>query len=192
MASPLAAIGAGLVPFFVDVESDDWLMQPATAAKIAASMRGDVGAVMPVAAFGQPVDVAAWDEFRSDTGLAVVIDSAAGFDAMGVGQTPNVVSLHATKALGAGEGGFVASCDFNLIRRIQTYFNFGFLGTREAQVLGFNGKMSEYHAAVALAALDDWDATRNALVTRAQTYAREFRGSKSRSTSAWIWRALGG
>jgi dTDP-4-amino-4,6-dideoxygalactose transaminase len=174
VASPLAAIGAGLVPFFVDVGSDDWLMQPGAAVEIAASMRGSVGAVMPVAAFGQPVDVAAWDDFQSDTGLAVVIDSAAGFDAVRVGHVPNVVSLHATKVVGAGEGGFVASRDSDLQRRIQTYLSFGFYGTREAQVPGFNGKMSEYHAAVALAALDDWDVARKALVRRAQAYTNAF------------------
>ena len=77
-----------LVPYFVDVESDDWLLEPGAARKIAKTMPGDVGAVMPVAAFGQPIDIAAWDEFRSNTGLAVVIDSAAGFDAMGVGDVP--------------------------------------------------------------------------------------------------------
>ena len=177
VASPLAAICAGLVPFFVDVGAEDWLMQPSVAAKIATSKSDEVGAVMPVAAFGQPVDVAAWDDFRSQTGLAVVIDSAAGFDAMGVGDVPNVVSLHATKALGAGEGGFVASRDADLLRRIQTYLGFGFYGTREAQVPGFNGKMSEYHAAVALAALDEWDAARKSLVARAQAYSRAFHGS---------------
>ena len=177
VASPLAAISAGLVPFFVDVESNDWLTQPGAAAEIVASMPGNVGAVMPVAAFGRPVDVAAWDDFQRHTGLAVVIDSAAGFDAMGVGHVPNVVSLHATKALGAGEGGFVASRDSDLLQRIQTYLGFGFYGTREAQVPGFNGKMSEYHAAVALAALDEWDASRKELMARATAYARAFHGS---------------
>jgi dTDP-4-amino-4,6-dideoxygalactose transaminase len=177
VASPLAALAAGLVPFFVDVAPDDWLLRPAAVAEIAASMAGDVSAVMPVAAFGQPVDVGAWDDFRHDTGLAVVIDSAAGFDAMQVGDVPNVVSLHATKALGAGEGGFVASRDIDLVRRIQTYLAFGFSGSREALVPGFNGKMSEYHAAVGLAALDGWDEARKAFVARARTYARAFHGS---------------
>jgi dTDP-4-amino-4,6-dideoxygalactose transaminase len=37
--------------------------------------------------------------------------------------------------------------------------------------------MSEYHAAVGLAALDGWDEARKAFVARAQTYARAFHGS---------------
>ena len=62
---------------------------------------------MPVVPFGQPIDVAAWDRFAAATGLPVVIDAAAGFDTLVPGRIPTVVSLHATKVLGAGEGAFV-------------------------------------------------------------------------------------
>jgi dTDP-4-amino-4,6-dideoxygalactose transaminase len=179
VASPLAAMAGGLKPFFVDVAADDWLMRPAAVVETVSAMGSEVGAVMPVAAFGQPVDVSAWDEFRRTTGLAVVIDSAAGFDAMRVGDTPNVVSLHATKALGAGEGGFVASRDVDLVRRIRAYLTFGFFGSREAQLPGLNGKLAEYHAAVGLAALDNWNDARRELVTRAQAYARAFLGTNA-------------
>jgi PAS domain S-box-containing protein len=67
-----------------------------------------------------------------------------------------VVSLHATKVLGIGEGGFVLCDDPALTRSIRARTNFGFDGTREANVPAFNAKMSEYHAAVGNAALDEW------------------------------------
>jgi dTDP-4-amino-4,6-dideoxygalactose transaminase len=70
------------------------------------------------------------------------------------------VSLHATKILGAGEGGFVATADPELRLRLVACCNFGFLATRSAILPALNAKMSEYHAAVALAALDAWPATR--------------------------------
>ena len=38
--------------------------------------------------------------------------------------------------------------------------NFGFDGSRQAQAAAFNAKLSEYHAAVGHAALDEWDQTR--------------------------------
>ena len=66
---------------------------------------------MPVAPFGRPIDVEAWDRFRSSSGLAVVIDAAAGFDAVAATGTTAVVSLHATKVLGIGEGGFILCTD---------------------------------------------------------------------------------
>ena len=115
---------------------------------------------MPVAPFGRPIDLHAWDRFRSRTGLAVVIDAAAGFDAVAATGTPAVVSLHATKVLGTGEGGFVLCDNRDLVVDIRRRMNFGFRGSREAMVPAFNAKFSEYHAAVGHAALDEWHSAR--------------------------------
>ena len=58
-----------------------------------------------------------------------------------------------------------------LIRDIQIRTNFGFAGTREAAVLpAGNAKLSEYHAAVGLAALDEWSEDRNEWIMVAQAY----------------------
>ena len=80
-------------------------------ADVIARAPGEVGAVMPVVPFGRPIDFDGWDRFRSRTGLPVVIDAAAGFDSVTPTETPAVVSLHATKVFGVGEGGFVLSDD---------------------------------------------------------------------------------
>ena len=176
IASPLAALSAGMTPYFLDVEPD-WVLHPRAVEAALRDLPGPVGAVMPVAPFGMPVDPAAWDAFRARTGLAVVIDAAAAFDAALPGDVPSVVSLHATKALGAGEGGYVMSRDTALVRRVQTYCSFGFHGSRESRLPGFNAKMNEYQAAIVLAGLDAWEATRQALVERAAAYTAAFAGS---------------
>src|SRR5262245_32566964 len=100
VASAHAAVMAGLVPFFVDVDPESWALDVDGMADTIATAPGPVGAVMPVAPFGRPINVAAWDEFRRRTGIPVVIDAAAGFDAVVAGATPTVVSLHATKVIG--------------------------------------------------------------------------------------------
>jgi len=69
------------------------------------------------------------------------------------------VSLHATKILGAGEGGFIVTSNSELRDRMRAVCNFGFLQSRTAAIPAINAKMSEYHAAVALAALARWPAT---------------------------------
>ncbi len=160
IASAQAAALAGLVPYFVDVDPLTWALDARAVNDIIERAPGEVGAVMPVAPFGRPIGFTAWDRFRSSTGLPVVIDAAAGFDSVTPTRTPTVVSLHATKLFGSGEGGVVLCDDPSLIRRIRTRANFGFDGTREALVPGFNAKMSEYHAAVGNAALDEWSSTR--------------------------------
>jgi dTDP-4-amino-4,6-dideoxygalactose transaminase len=136
-----------------------------------------VGAVVPVVPFGRPIDVSAWDQFRTRTGLAVVIDAAAAFDSLVPGQLPAVVSLHATKVLGVGEGGCVVSSDTDLIKEVQARANFGFFRSREALVPATNAKLSEYHAAIGLAALDEWDATRAEWGSVARAYTEAFTGS---------------
>jgi dTDP-4-amino-4,6-dideoxygalactose transaminase len=88
------------------------------------------------------------------------VDAAAGFDTLQTSHIPFVVSLHATKILGAGEGGFIATTDAALAERVRACCNFGFYGSRNALLSALNAKMSEYHAAVALASLACWQETR--------------------------------
>lgn len=170
IASAHAAIMAGLTPYFVDVDADTWALDPNSIANLIAKAPAPVGAVMPVVPFGRPIDVPAWGRFQSDTGMPVVIDAAAGFDAITPSAVPAVVSLHATKVFGAGEGGFVMSTDTSIIQEIRTRSNFGFCGSREALIPAINAKLSEYHAAVGLAALDEWVEVRNEWMAVAQAY----------------------
>jgi dTDP-4-amino-4,6-dideoxygalactose transaminase len=115
---------------------------------------------MPVATFGCPQDADAWDRFSAETGVPVVVDAAGAFVNQRAGRRVHVVfSLHATKSLGAGEGGLLVSPDAALVERVRRLTNFGIdVATGIVDAPGTNAKLSEYHAAVALAALDDWPA----------------------------------
>lgn len=161
---------AGLTPRFVDVAEAGWTLTPDLAR--AALTRADrpVAAVLPVGAFGAPVDAAAWDAFTRETGVPVVIDAAAGFDGARIGDCPTVISLHATKPMPAGEGAIVASLDPAIVAEIMARANFGFRGRRHAEAAGGNGKMSEYTAAVAHASFDRWPEIRAGLAQAADRY----------------------
>ncbi|HUB98111.1 MAG TPA: aminotransferase class I/II-fold pyridoxal phosphate-dependent enzyme [Stellaceae bacterium] len=174
VASASAVVGAGLVPHFVDVDPNTWALDPEALAK-----RHDlagVGAVMAVSPFGAPLDRARWETFTAKTGIPVLIDAAAGFDAVASigraapGPTPMMVSLHATKVFGVGEGAILLSSDRPLVELARQYGNFGFCSVAEAIVPGTNAKMSEYAAAVGLATLREWPARRRQLLTAATTY----------------------
>lgn len=168
-ASVHAPIEAGLVPYLVDVDAEG-LLTPEIARAALKSAPGEVGAVLPVAYCGQPIDPAPWDRFSAETGLPVILDVAPGFDAAKAGAGLTCVSLHATKILGVGEGGFVMSHDAAMVASVRLHANFGFFGSRIAQVAGTNGKLSEYAAALGLAGLDEWDARRAAFRTAALRY----------------------
>ena len=67
-----------------------------------------------------------------------------------------VFSLHATKVLGIGEGGIVVCGSKDVAERVRQRVNFGF-ENRESIRLGFNGKMSEFQAAIGHLVMDNWE-----------------------------------
>lgn len=168
VATAHAAIQAGLVPWFVDVDPVTGVLDADHVRERLAHAPGPVSAVIPVASFGRPLDPAPWARLREDTGLPVVIDAAASFDSVSAAPVPTMVSLHATKSLGVGEGGFIASEDPAFIARFRGLTSFGFMGDREARFPANNAKLSEYTCAVGLAALDQWASTRTAYAATAQ------------------------
>lgn len=179
VGSAAAVWAANLRPHFVDVDPETWMPDPH-----AIERRQDldeVGAIMVVSPFGSPVDTQAWEAVERATGIPVIIDGAAAFDTVAripaskPGRAPVMISLHATKAFGVGEGGLVLSTDSDIAQRINQICNFGVYGSPEGQILGYNGKLSEYHAAVGLAMLDGWEARRLQLADLTSRYARRLR-----------------
>lgn len=148
-ATPLSIVGANTGLVFDDVAEEDWqIRSPAPA--------GDDG-LMPVLPFGAELDPTRWRDWDE-----VVIDAAASGGAVDrdLSWLPTgwavVVSLHATKVLGAGEGGIVVFGDADRALRFREYTVLGFAERRESDIVGTNAKMSEIAAAYALAALDGW------------------------------------
>jgi dTDP-4-amino-4,6-dideoxygalactose transaminase len=144
VATGQAVRNAGHVPVLADVDPYTWTLD----ANYAAS-RLDISAVVPVAAFGRPVDAREWESYRRATGTPVVIDAAGSIFTQDV-RMLTCFSLHATKFLGIGEGGVIAAPDVGAVGRVRALANFGPGGT--------NAKMSGIHAAVGLAAAttDAW------------------------------------
>jgi len=156
VATATAVLRAGCIPVAGDVDPESWLLTPAIAKE--ARKKRDIAAVMPVATFGAPQDPGAWDRFTAETGTPVVIDAAGAFGNQAVGSSNIVVvSMHATKSLGIGEGGFVAARDQVFLDEVRRLTNFGIqLPSGIVGQAGTNAKLSEYHAAVGLAALARW------------------------------------
>ncbi len=170
VATAHAARVAGLEPWFADVDAESWALEPERARETLDVIGDAVAAVLPVAPFGAPAPVETWDRFAVETGMPVVIDAAAGFDTAKAGRTPVVISLHATKPLAVGEGGVVICQDRTTVERIRSARNFGFERDRVVRHPAMNAKLSEYAAAVGLAALDAWPRTRGALAQKLAFY----------------------
>ena len=159
-ATPLAAIWCGLEPFFIDIRPDNWCMDEKLLNETLKILGDEVSVVIPYATFGTNMNLNIYNQIH-ESGVPVVIDAAASF---GVTDSQNhfgkgfpgcvVYSFHATKSFGVGEGGLVYSANTDLISNIRQAENFGFSSRRETDLLGINGKLSEYTAAIALSTLD--------------------------------------
>lgn len=172
VATATAVLRAGYRPLIADVDAACWQLTPDMARDYV--RQHHVDAVMPVATFGLAQPVNAWDAFAGETGLPVLIDAAGAFGNQRPGRLAHVVfSLHATKALAAGEGGFLVTHDTDLAARVRSASNFGIGADGQVNEPGGNGKLSEYHAAVALAALDAWPATCEARRRVRRRYVRQ-------------------
>ena len=175
VATAQAAELCGYRPVFVDVDPVRWTVDPAALRAHPAFDRA--GLVLVAAPYGVLPDVAGCARLQAETGVPVVIDAAASFEALcdspgRVSETvPMALSFHATKGFSTGEGGAVVWASEAAQLQVLQIANFGFLGTRAARSIGLNAKMSEYHAAVGLAMLDALEARRAAQARVAATYA---------------------
>jgi dTDP-4-amino-4,6-dideoxygalactose transaminase len=168
-ATACAIEWAGFEAAFVDVDEDGWHMDARSLEAALEGFAGEIAGVLACATFGTapPVEQrAAWRRACERHGVPLLVDSAPGFggrDEQGrrlgsVGDT-EIFSFHATKPFSVGEGGLVVTSDPELARRVEGLINFGLdRGTRTSSEIGFNAKMSELHAATALAMLDRFDA----------------------------------
>ncbi|MFP5361277.1 MAG: DegT/DnrJ/EryC1/StrS family aminotransferase [Thermoleophilia bacterium] len=159
---------AGYEPLFVDVEPDGYGLDPESLDAALRVRRGRVAGILACAPFGTAPDGglrAAWREISDRYKAPLLIDSAPGFGALDENAMPlgtqgdtEVFSFHATKPFAIGEGGAVTTPDPEVAARIGRIVNFGIEpSTRTSAEPGFNGKLSELHAATGLAVLDGYD-----------------------------------
>ena len=109
-ATPLAAVWAGLEPYFIDIREDNWCMNEDVVEDVIRELGDDVAVVIPYATFGTWLDLSYYSSLHN-RGIPVVVDAAASFGTcldrqFGIGFDGAIVfSFHATKAFGIGEGG---------------------------------------------------------------------------------------
>jgi perosamine synthetase len=161
-----AVLACGAVPVPVDVQPQDWNIDPAAAHKL-------VSEVHPVAAiavntFGAPADV----EAMADWGIPVIEDCAHAFGLhvnsrpLG-GRSPAAISsFYATKLLGGGEGGVVLTDSDELARHVRSWRDYS---DRPCSATRLNDKMTDLAASLVccqLERLDELIAARRTLAKR--------------------------
>lgn len=175
VATVQAVVAAGMTPVFADVDILSMQLTSSQLEDVDQSILFKTSVVLIVSPFGAPLNLIGISALRSQFGFEVLTDCAAGFESTKNITYPTVISLHATKTFGIGEGGLLIAPGKHyqsLLEAAKSYSNFGFLGDRKSVKLGVNAKLSEFHSAVGLGALKGWNDSRAEYYKKASLYRK--------------------
>ncbi|GAB2552317.1 DegT/DnrJ/EryC1/StrS family aminotransferase [Leucobacter ruminantium] len=158
----------GATPVFVDIEPDYFTIAPdAVRAAITPRTKG----IMGVHLYGHPYLVDEIDAIAQEHGLAIYEDAAQAHGASWNGRPVGtygdfaMFSLYPTKNMTSGEGGMVTCGSAEIARNVRVLRNQGMEKQYENEVIGFNARMTDIHAAIGrvqLTKVDAWTAQRQA------------------------------
>ena len=200
LSTPNAALYVGATPVFADVDPRTGLIDPEDVArKITPRTR----AILAVHLYGQMADVRALRALADRHGLALVEDSAHGFECERDGARPGalgdaaVFSFYATKTITSGDGGAVATRDEALAGRLRRLRNHGvnkdavsrYGGTFshfDMVELGVKGAMTDVEAALLLPQLARAHARRDVRERLVDRYVAALEGVPGVETMARV------
>jgi dTDP-4-amino-4,6-dideoxygalactose transaminase len=166
----------GLRPDFADIDPESLTLSPEAVAK---AIGPETSAIMAVHVYGTPCAVEELADIAHAHGLRLIFDAAHAFgsrrqsDPIGGFGDAEVFSLSPTKVLVAGEGGLITTNDSELADRCRIGRDYGNPGNYDCVFVGLNARMSEVHAATALASLTEIEEQ----VTRRNRLAGSYRSA---------------
>lgn len=166
-----AILAARCEPLLCDVDPETCELCPVALSALLA--QHDVAAVMPVRVYGFVRDLSPVIRLARLHGVPVVVDAAAALGVCAIDVADDVVevvSLHATKSFGIGEGGAIFAAPRHRAA-MRSALNFGLRPDRSFG-FGLNGKMTELQAAIGLAQAEQIDAQLQARRGMVREYQR--------------------
>jgi perosamine synthetase len=178
IASANSILYTGARPVFVDVSDADFCID---VEHVADAITPRTRAIMPVSLYGQPADLPALAALAEAHGLALVEDAAqshgATIDERSSGSWgAGCFSFYPTKNMTSGEGGMLTTSDAALAERVRLLREHGMTERYHHDLLGYNFRMTDIHAAIGLAQLTKlpvFNARRRQIAAR---YDAELRG----------------
>jgi len=158
----------GGTPVFADIEPETFSLDPAA---VEAAITPRTKGILPVHLYGHPARMRELAAIAQRHGIALYEDAAqahgASLDGTPVGAFGEfaMFSLYPTKNMTSGEGGMVVCADETIARNVRLLRNQGMETQYQNEVIGFNARMTDIHAAIGrvqLTKVDAWTATRQA------------------------------
>ena len=192
IASVNCILYVGARPVFVDVEEDTFNLNPAL---IEAAITPATRAILPVHLYGYPCDMDAILDIARRHRLVVIEDAAQAIGATYQGKPvgsfgTGCFSLYATKNVMSAEGGMITTDDDDLAERCRLLRNHGMPRRYHHQLLGYNFRMSDLHAAIGLTQikrLEEFTARRRAHAAYLNTHLRRVITPQVRPGYGHVW-----
>lgn len=165
-ATANSVVLAGGVPVFADIDPKTFNIDPDHAESL---ITKKTKAIMPVHLYGHIAAMDRFAEISSKHGVQIIEDAAQGhlasFNGRNAGEFGTVASFsfYPTKNMTAGEGGMVVTEDAEIARTLRLLRNQGQEIRYQNEVIGFNTRMTDIHAAIGrvqLGKLPGWTKTR--------------------------------
>lgn len=141
----------GATPVFADIEPNYFTLNPAA---VRAAITPRTKGIMPVHLYGHPYLVDEMQAIANEFGLEIYEDAAQAHGASWNGQPVGtfgvfaMFSLYPTKNMTSGEGGMVTCVSDEIARNVRLLRNQGMEKQYENEVIGFNARMTDIHAAI--------------------------------------------
>jgi len=159
-SNPQSILQSGFEPIFLDINRKDLCLDE-TQINLALKKYKNVAGIMYVSPFGYPIDINYLNKLQKKFRISIIYDAAdtfVNFDKKKIDNSEVFItcSFHPTKTLPANESGIIITQN-KYLKSLNSIINFGYsdLNNKETKSLGFNGKFSEYDAAILMANLDD-------------------------------------
>ena len=141
----------GATPVFADIDPATYCLD---ADSVAQALTSRTVGIMPVHLYGHPADMTALGELAAKHGVQIFEDAAQAHGAnwrgvpVGAFGSFAMFSLYPTKNMTSGEGGMVSCATPEIVRKVRLLRNQGMEKRYENEVVGFNARMTDLHAAI--------------------------------------------
>lgn len=151
-----AVVWNGLTPVFADIDPRTFNLDPDDVER---KITDKTSAIVAVHIFGNPCDISRLESIAKKYDLKLIFDSAHALGSRYAGEMVGCFgdvecfSLSGTKVLTSAEGGVATSNNETLMERMNLGRNYGAGNDYNCHYIGLNGKMSEFHAVLAIEGL---------------------------------------
>ncbi|WP_094606548.1 GDP-perosamine synthase [Sporomusa silvacetica DSM 10669] len=175
IATANAILYAGATPVFVDIDPATYNLSP-SALNTAVKDHPEAKAVLIVHLFGLPADMDAILEIANKYNLIILEDCAQAHGAtyqeqkVGTFGKASAFSFYPTKNITSGEGGIVLTDDSMIEEKVRILVNQGQRQRYYHEMVGYNYRMTNIHAAIGLEQLKKLDLFNQKRIENAKFY----------------------